>query len=252
MQTDCDEVLDPVSHRGRFHAQERLWDAGFHARDGIEGGTFLCCEHGGVDKGMVIVEAVEGVEVVVAGFSSVAVIRESGAVVGPDRGAPVADQDVEVRGHVVDVAGVGDKITEVVGGVDALFWGRRHFDVVDVEVEEAWVGVGLSVGVGGESGFEDRLDFLGGSFGVGLGCEEVPEGPGGDIHEGVGVENGHVEVVREAFVDGLHGGGVGPVDGAVGFELEGSRGWEALGYGFAEALLERSGVGGLGESESFT
>ncbi|CRK04361.1 hypothetical protein BN1723_008873 [Verticillium longisporum] len=228
--TQGEKGLEAVGHGRRGDAQQGRGQGGLEAAAGVEGEGRLGGEEGGVDEKVVVVAAVEGVKVEGPGVGEVALVGGSGARVGLGSGSVGARQDVEVRGHVEEVAGVGDEGAQVVGGREAVFWVGRHFEEVNVEVQQtrvlgaaSWRGTGGGGGRGGcgvrqtEGAVEDgpHLERMG--AGRRLACLELPHVPGVEVHDGVDANGDDVEIVGKLGVDSLHGMGKGEIPGlAVG------------------------------------
>ena len=143
------------------------------------------------------------------------------------------------------VPGVGEQVDQRVAGLEGPLGVRRHLHEVDVHVQQPGMLVGaLGVEVP-EGGFED----LGGLDGAGargrLAGDQVPQRPGGAVHDSLGEQGADVEVVGMGLVDGPHGVGVGVVPGAevvgVGGLVEAGR--VALGHRRDQGLLDGGGPG---------
>lgn len=229
--TQGEKGLEAVGHGRRGDAQQGRGQGGLEAAAGVEGEGRLGGEEGGVDEKVVVVAAVEGVEVEGSGVGEVALVGGGGARVGLGGGSISARQDVEVGGHVEEVAGVGDEGAQVVGGREAVFWVGRHFEEVNVEVQQtrvlgaaSWRGTdGDGGGRGGcgvrqtEGAVENGLHLECLGAGRRLACLELPHVPGVEVHDGVDVNGDDVEIVGELGMDSLHGMGKGDIPGlAVG------------------------------------
>ncbi|CRK33063.1 hypothetical protein BN1708_006007, partial [Verticillium longisporum] len=216
--TQGEKGLEAVGHGRRGDAQQGRGQGSLEAAAGVEGEGRLAGEEGGVDEKVVVVAAVEGVKVEGPGVGEVALVGGSGARVGLGSGSVGARQDVEVRGHVEEVAGVGDEGAQVVGGREAVFWVGRHFEEVNVEVQQtrvlgaaSWRGTG---GGGGRGGCGVRQTE--GAVEDGPHLERMGAGRV-EVHDGVDANGDDVEIVGKLGVDSLHGMGKGEIPGlAVG------------------------------------
>jgi hypothetical protein len=113
----------------------------------------------------------------------------------------VAAEDVDVRRHVAQVAGVGNELAEQVGGAQRALRVRRHLERVDEHVQHAGVALGARLY---ERALERRDDLRGIRPRGRLTAREVPELPRRPVHQRLGEERGHVEILREALVDAAH------------------------------------------------
>ena len=160
---------------------------------------------------MVVVAAVEGVEVEGAFALQELAVGHDRAAVSGDHVAVVAAEHVDVGGHVHEVAGVGDEVAQLVGGPQRPLREGRHLHRVHVHVQQA--GVGAIAVRAGHPALEHRhrlgrVGALGGLAGL-----QVPELPGRAADQRLGAQRGDVAVVAELCVDLAHGGRVLVVPG---------------------------------------
>ena len=195
------EALEPVGHRRRRHPQELLGDRIRQLLRGFQRDPGLSREHRAVDAEVVVVRAVERVEVHRAGPVPELRVRLDGPRVGGHRAPVVPAQHVQVRRHVVQVPGVGDQSAEPVGNHQALLRRGGHLHQVDVHVQQARVPQGRRVG---QCPLQHPLGLGGAGTRCRLAGAQVPQLPWGQVHQRVGVERGHVEVVAELPVDAAH------------------------------------------------
>lgn len=200
-----EEGLQPVGHGRALHPQQFLRDRLLQPRRGLQGGLRLAQEHRSVDLEVVVVRAVERVEVHRAGpLQGLLVGGDRGAVVRHDP-AVVAAQHLQVRGHVQEMPGVRHQAPQPVRHGQGQFGRGRHLHEVDVEVQDARVG---AAGGPGQRPFQHGAGLAGAGAGGGLAGAQVPQLPGREVHQRVRVQGGHVRVVRGEFVDGPHAVGV--------------------------------------------
>ncbi|EPJ34863.1 hypothetical protein STAFG_8053 [Streptomyces afghaniensis 772] len=235
-----EEALEPVGHRGALHAEQVFGDGGFQLGGGVEGDLCLAEEHGPVDLEVVVVRPVEGVEVHRAGPPVELLVGGDRVAVGRDDPAVVAAQDVEVRGHVVQVPGVGHDAAQPVGDGEGLFRCRGHLHQVDVEVQHPGVP---HTGVGPERAVQHGLGLQGPCALGGLPGRQVPQLPGGEVHQGVGVQGRDVRVFGRQFIHRAHGVRVRLVPHRA--VLDGLRLRVAGSQRADQSLLDRGGPDGL-------
>lgn len=136
-------------------------------------------------------------------------------LVGDDRAAVVrhhapvvAAQHVQMRGHVLKMAGVGHQAAQPVRDGQGGLGGGRHLHEVDVQVQDPGV---LLARLRGERPLQDGLGLhRAGALGRFAG-PQIPQLPGREVHQRVGVERGDIEVVGGEFVHAAHAVRVGLV-----------------------------------------
>jgi hypothetical protein len=129
---------------------------------------------------VVVVGAIQGVEVEPPDLFDVALVSDDGALVVLDHALIVTQQHVDVRRHVHQMARVGDQPTERVRGVERLFWRRRHLHQMDVEVQQARVGdAPWTI----ERRVQHLLGFERASAFSGRAGRQVPQRPGRKVHQ---------------------------------------------------------------------
>ncbi len=203
-----EEGLQPVGHGRARHTQQLFRDGRLQLGRGPEGDLALAEEHGAVDLEVVVVRAVQGVEVHRPGPGvELLVGRDRRGVVG-DHSPVVAAEHLQVRGHVQEVPGVRHQAAQPVRDGQRRLGCRGHLHQVDVHVDHPRV---LASGGGGEGGFEDGLGLRRACAFGRFARPEVPQLPGREVHKGVGVQGGDVRVVRGELVDRAHAVGVGGV-----------------------------------------
>ncbi len=140
----------------------------------------------------------------------------------------------------MQVPGVGHGAAQPVGDREGRFRGGGHLHEVDVHVDDAGVP---GTGLGGERAVQDGLGLEGAGALGGTAGLQVPQLPGGEVHQRVGTERGHVQVAGGALVHGEHPVRVrlvphGAVLGRPGLRVAGAQGLD-------EGLLDGGGVRGL-------
>ena len=145
----------------------------------------------------VVVVVHDGVHPLRSGLADVRAVHFGGDGVGLLRRDVVARADVDVRGHVHEVAGRRHERLQPLGRGKRALGALRGFGGVDVEVVRArMVGVALQDRL--EHG--DDLDGVRSRLAGGR-----PELPRRQVHQALGVESRGVEVVRIARGERLHG-----------------------------------------------
>ena len=211
MRLGRNEGLEPVGHGRRLHAQQSLRQARNHLAGRRHRRLVLAEEHRTIGFEVIIVAAVEGIEVGRARMVHILAVGGDAGVVPIDHGLVVAAQHVDVSGHVLEMAAVGHQAAQPVGCLERLLGRRRHLHGVDVHVQQA--------GVGRLSGrlmvpqclfqhFNDAARV--GALRV-LARLQVPELPRSAVHHRLRIEHGDVRVARVLGVDLAHGIGIGVV-----------------------------------------
>ena len=148
-----------------------------------------------------IVDAVQRVEVQAPTRGHKVLVGDDRPLVVLDHPVVVAQQDVDVRGHVDQVAGVGDELPELVGRLERVVGMPRHLHEMDVEMQETRVGHATWTSQRGVQ------DFLGldraRTFRWGAG-PQIPQRPWADVHQGIRVQRGDIEVVGVGAVHVAH------------------------------------------------
>jgi hypothetical protein len=98
-----------------------------------------------MDLQMVIVAAIERIEVHGAGAVQIPGVGGDRPVARADRRGVVAADHVDMGRHVPQMAGIGHEIAQDVGGPKHLFRPGRHLHQVQVHVQEAGVPPGRTV-----------------------------------------------------------------------------------------------------------
>ena len=236
MHPHGEEALQPVGHGRALHAQQLLRDGRFELRGRLQCRSGLAQEHRTVDLEVVVVRAVQRVEVHRAGPPQVLLIGPDRVAVARHDPPVVPAQHIEMRGHVVQVARVRDQPSQPVGDRKGLLRRRRHLHQVDVHVQYARV---IGARPGRQRTVEDVLRLQRARADGGLARAQVPQLPRCEVHQRVRVEGGDVQIVGCELVNGAHGLGIGRVpDGAV---LRGLRGRVALAQRLDERALGRRG-----------
>ena len=135
-------------------------------------------------------------------------IGGDGAGVPLHRRVVVPALDVDVGGHVPQVARVGHEVAQAVGGAQRPFRMRGHLQDVEVHVQQAGM-VRLARGFAGADAFFERRERFEGVRALGrIARPEVPQDPGRAVHERLGEQRAHVRVARERPVHLAHRIGV--------------------------------------------
>ena len=242
---DRHEALQPVGQRRVVGAEEPGRQGLHHLGGGLGGRAVLAQEHRPVRLEVVVVAAVQGVEVRRALVLQVPAVGDDRGVVAGHHVLVVAAQHVDVGGHVDQVPGVGDQVDQRVAGLQGPLGMGRHLHQVDVHVQQAGMAAGAAGVEVGEGGLED-LDGLDGAGAFGrFAGHQVPQRPRGAVHDGLGEQRAHVEVVSVGPVDGPHGVGVGvvPRREVVGAPGSAGAGREAPGQCADQGLLHVADAG---------
>ena len=210
---DGNVAFEEVGHRRRGDAQHRLG----HGLDQLvgrgNGGRVLAEEHRAVGSEVVIVDPVAGVEIHRPGALVELAVRDDRLLVPVHRVAVVAALDVDVGGHVHEVAHVGGQLAQPVAGDQRRLGMRRHLHQVDVQVQQA--GMAHRAGQVAESGLEHLARLERAGAGGGLAGAQVPHLPGRTVQDRFDEDGAQVEVVGMRLVRAAHGIGEGVVPGAL-------------------------------------
>ena len=225
------EALEPVRHGRDLHPQQVLGDRRGQLVRSLQGGLRLAEEHRAVDLEVVVVRPVQRVEVHPAPAGPELLVGLDRGVVGRHDARIVAAQHVQMRRHVPQVARVRHQVAEQVPGAEGGFRGGRHLHQVDVHVQDA--GVRLPAGAG-QGPLEHLPGLDRGRPGGRLAGRLVPQRPRREVHQRVGQQRRHVEVVRVRPVHVTHGVGV------AGFHGPQSAAGAADGYRAARAPPARA------------
>ena len=205
VQAHRHEALGPVRHRRYLDAQQLLAERRGHLAGRLERRLDLAQEERAVDLEVVVVTAVERVEVERALALQVLAIGLDGPLVPRDDVAVAAAQHVDVRRHVLEVPGVGHEPAQLVGRGQRALRKRRHLHRVEVEVQQP--GVRLRRARNAPLQHGERLARVG-ALGrlAGLHVPELPRSP---ADQRLRAEGRHVGIVAELAVGGPHRLGVG-------------------------------------------
>ena len=118
-------------------------------------------KHGGVHLEVDVVHPVGGVDPEHRVVGHVLVVGHDGGDVGRQRLFVLSAEDLDVRGHVHQVGGVGAQRLERDGLIECTLGGRRHLHDVDPEVKQTRVAMGLRPWMTFEARFEEVDRFLG-------------------------------------------------------------------------------------------
>ena len=187
------EPLGPVRHRRHLDAQELLAERRGHLVGRLERRLDLAEEHRAVDLEVVVVAAVERVEVERALALEVLAIGLDRPLVPRDDVAVAAAQHVDVRRHVLQVPGVGHEPAQLVRRRQRALRKRRHLHRVQVEVQQP--GVRLRRARHGPLEHGERLARVG-ALGRLAGLQ-VPELPRRAADQRLGEQRRHVGIVSE-------------------------------------------------------
>ena len=169
---DGNVALEEIGHRRRGNAQHRLGHGLDQLVGGGDGGRVLAEEHRTVGGEMVIVHPVAGVEIHRPGAVVELAVRDDRLLVPVHRVAVVAALDVDVGGHVRQVAHVGAHLAQPVAGDQRRLRMRRHLHQVDVQVQQA--GMVHRPGQIAEGGLEHLARLERAGAGRGLAGTQVP------------------------------------------------------------------------------
>ena len=172
----------------------------------------LAEKHGGVHEEMEVVTPHGSVEVPVSGIGQVLVVGEDRAFALDHRLRPVAAENVDVRRHVLQVAGVGQQPAQQVGRFEPALRHGRHFQHMDVQVADARMD-GAAALDPLHPGVHLRQHLAGVATRVGLSGLKVPELARRAVHRRVEIEGGDVGVVLMRPVRVAHRVGKLPVPG---------------------------------------
>ena len=204
MQAHRHEPLQPVGlSRPRCAAATRAGSPQLVGR--LQRRLELAEEHRAVDREVVVVAAVDGVEVVRAREREVAAVGARGGLVPDHHVAVVAAQHVDVGRHVHEVAGVGDE-RRAAGRPPAAPAPGRATSPSRGRTCAAGPDAGGAATAMPRSSAAIASAVSAPSAGVPV---EVPQLPWRPVHQRLGEQRRHVGVVRVLGVDGAHRVGVG-------------------------------------------
>ena len=106
---------------------------------GFQGRSVLAEEHRRIEFEVVVVAAVEGVEIDRPFLFQVFAVGLDRPAVGDHGAAVIAAEHVDVRRHMAQVSGVRHQVAQDIAGAQRPFRVRRHFHGVDVHVQHAGV-----------------------------------------------------------------------------------------------------------------
>jgi hypothetical protein len=204
------ESLEPVRHRRDLDPEQFFRDGRRELAGSLQGRLRLPGEHRTVDREVVIVRPVQGVEVHRAASRPELLVGRDRSPVGGHHPPVVAAQHVDVRGHVPQVAGVRYQVPQQVAGPQRLLRLGRPLHQVDVHVQDSGVG---PAGVAGQRALQHRLRLGRGRPGGWFARHPVPQRPRREVHQGVGQQRGDIKIVRMPLVCLPHGGRVSRVPG---------------------------------------
>ena len=234
------EPLQPVRHGRALHSEHGLRNGLHHAPGRFHRGPTVAEEHRPVEHEVIVVRERHGVPDpgVAAAFQQLPVGRD-GADVPVDRRLVVPALDVDVGGHVPQVARVGDESAQAIGGTQRSFRVRRHLEDMDVHVQQTGV-IRFAQCLPRIDDPVQRIDHLQGVGALGgLARLEVPQSPGRAVHQRFGVQGAHVRVSRKRPVHLAHRRGVLVVPPA---EVAGLGRRVAPGERLDQGPLDRGGV----------
>ena len=205
VKLDRYEGFQPVGHGRRFHAQQFFGNGGRHFLSRFESRAILAKEHGAVGLEMIVMAAVEGIEIDGAFAGQVFLVGDGGLAVAVNHLFVMAAENINVGRHVYEMARIGNEAAQRVTGAQGPFGVGRHLHEVDIHVEHA----GMAHAVWNCHGtFEHRYGFCRISTFGGFSSLDVPELPRRTVHDGFGEEGRHIQIVFMGEIDFAHGGGV--------------------------------------------
>ena len=207
------------------------------------GRPVLAEEHRPVDGEVVVVGAVERVDVHRPLAGQELAVGDDRLLVVDQHVAVVAAEHVDVGGHVDQVPGIRHQIAQPVARPQRALREGRHLHQVDVEMQEPrMVPRGGDVAEGALQ-HVDRLRRAG-ALGDAPGLE-VPHLPGRQVHDRLGEDGAHLEVVAVGVEHPAHGVRIGGVPRRL--VLDGLALRIARGQGADQRLLDRAGAAGTGQ-----
>ena len=211
---DGNIALEEIGHGRRGDAQQLLGHGLDQLVGGGDGGRVLAEEHRTIGGEVVIVDPVARVKIHRPGAVVELAVRDDRLLVPVHRVAVVAALDVDVGGHVHQVAHVGGHLAQPVAGDQRHLRMRRHLHQVDMEVQQA--GMVHRPGQIAEGGLEHLARLERAGAGRGLAGAQVPHAPGRAVKDRFREDGAQIEVVGMRPVRSAHGVGKGVVPGASG------------------------------------
>ena len=194
-----------VHMRDRRVDQHIFQYLGHHNR-GVGGIGQIACLHAGEHQHMDIMADERAIERGAVQVRHEPLVGRHGKAAAARRLVKVTDQSVNVRRHMLQVAGIGRRqFLQPAGRRQRLFRRRRHLLHMDIEMQHAdMVGAGT-----GERTFESCLDFPLACFGVRRALVHVIDLPRRQHDLRIDIERGDIRVVPVRLIDRDHGIGVG-------------------------------------------
>ena len=199
-------------HEGRAPGNQRGPGHRANPVGGMGGLVVLAEKHGCIHEQMEVVAPGRGVEVPVPGIGEIFVVRADRAFALRHGLRIVAAQHIDMRRHVLQVAGVGGKPAQHVGRLQGALRKRRHFQRMDIHVGNA----GMSRAAAPDPvhpAFQHRHRLARARIRVGLPRLQVPEPAGRAGDRGLDIEGGDIGVVRMRPTRFAHRVGIVPVPG---------------------------------------
>ena len=178
----------------------------------------LAEKHGGVHEHMKVMTSRRGIEVLVAGIRKILVVRRDRAFALRQRPRIVAAKHIDMRGHVLQVTGVGRQPAQHVGSLQGALRGRRQFQRMENHVENSWMNKTTTLDPV-HPAFQHRHDLARAGMRVGLSGFQVPELTRRAGNRGLDIEGGDVAVILMRPVNVTHRVGIVPVPSVQGLVI---------------------------------
>jgi hypothetical protein len=130
------EAFEPVGHGRRLYLEQLLRQVCGHLIRGLQGRLALAQEHRAIKLEVIVVAAIERIEVERPLAFQIDPIGDDGPGIGHHHLPVVAAENVDVGGHVLQVAGIRHQAAQIVAGSKRPLGMGRHLHQVNVHVQE--------------------------------------------------------------------------------------------------------------------
>ena len=187
-------ALQDVGHGRALDAKQGLRKRRDHLVRGLHRGAMLAEEHRPVELEMGVVDARVRVHVERPLACHVLVIGDERGGVAHHDVVIVPALEVDVGRHVVEMARVRHQAVELIARPQRLLRVGRHLHQVDVEVQQTGMGRAALLFHLPERPFEDLLRLQGAGALHRLAGAQIPQLPRRTSHDGVGKEDGDIQI----------------------------------------------------------
>ena len=205
-------TIENRGHEGVALGNERIARHGADPSGRLIGLAVLAEKHRRIHEQMEIVAAGGGVEVLVAGIVEIFIVRHDRSFALRDGLRIVAAEHVDMRRHVLEMAGVRRVAAQHVRSLESTLGSGRHLEGMDVHVEQPGVDGALALDPV-HPDVQGPQDLGGAGMRIGLSGREIPELTRCAGHRGLDMKGDDDGVILVSEVNVTHRIGIVAVPG---------------------------------------